>query len=201
MERSQDLRDHVGTTIRLHDDGRVPTDNPFAGRVGARPEIFTYGNRNAQGIAVHAGTGEIWQSDHGPLGGDRIDRILPGRNYGWPRVSFGDHYDGRRIPDPRPGDGTEPPLHYWNPGISPSGLAIYDGDAFPHWRGDFFVGSLTRRYLNRLRFDRTTVVEQERLLEDRGERIRTIVTGPDGFLYLLIDAPNAPMLRLEPAVE
>src|SRR5688572_11032822 len=110
-------------------------------------------------MAVHAGTGEIWQSDHGPFGGDRIDRILPGRNYGWPLVSFGDHYDGRRIPDPRPGDGTELPLYHWNPGISPSGLAIYDGDAFPYWRGDLFVGSLARRYLLRLRFDGRTVVE------------------------------------------
>jgi glucose/arabinose dehydrogenase len=201
MERSQDLRDHVGTTIRLHEDGRVPIDNPFVGRAGARPEIFTYGNRNAQGLAVHPATGDIWQIDHGPFGGDRIDRILPGRNYGWPRVSFGDHYDGRRIPDPRPGDGTEPPIHHWNPGISPSGLTIYDGHAFPHWKGDLFVGSLKRRCLNRLRFDGTTVVEQEQLLQDRNERIRTVVTGADGFLYLLVDAPNAPMLRLEPAVD
>jgi glucose/arabinose dehydrogenase len=200
MERSQDLRDHVGTTIRLHEDGRVPIDNPFVGRAGARPGIFTYGNRNAQGLAIHPATGDIWQSDHGPFGGDRIDRILSGRNYGWPRVSFGDHYDGRTIPDPRPGDGTEPPIHHWNPGISPSGLAIYDGDVFPHWRGDLFVGSLTRRHLRRLRFDGTTV-EEEELLQDRGERIRTVVTGADGLLYLLIDSSKASMLRLEAAVD
>jgi aldose sugar dehydrogenase len=196
MERAQDLRDHVGTTLRVYDDGRVPADNPFVGRAGARDEIYTYGHRNSQGMAVHPATGEIWQLDHGARGGDEINRIMAGRNYGWPEVSFGDHYDGRRIPDPRQGDGTEPPLHHWTPGVSPSGFTIYTGGAFPDWHGDFFSGSLVARELIRVRTDGTEVVEEDRLLTELGHRIRDVVTGPDGFLYLLIDSPRAPLLRV-----
>lgn len=197
-ERAQDLGDHAGTTIRLHDDGRVPDDNPFVGRTDARDEIYAYGHRNPIGLIVHPGTGEIWQSDNGPSGGDRINRIVPGGNYGWPAVSFGNHYDGRRIPDPAPGDGTEMPAHFWNPSISPSGMTLYIGDAFPQWSGDLFLGSLQTRHLNRLRLEGTAIVAEERLLAERGERIRAVVTGPDGLLYLLVDAPDAPILRLEP---
>jgi aldose sugar dehydrogenase len=197
-ERAQDLRDHAGTTLRLHDDGRVPRDNPLVGRPDARDEIFTYGNRNAQGMAVHPRTGEIWQNEHGPRGGDEINIIRAGRNYGWPEFSFGNHYDGRPIPDP-PGAGTELPLLHWTPAIAPSGMDFYTGDVFPQWRGDVFNGSLVERHLHRLRVDGTEVVEQDRLLEDRGERIRVVRAGPDGLLYLLVDATSAPLLRLEPA--
>jgi aldose sugar dehydrogenase len=199
MERAQNLQDHAGTTIRLHDDGRVPQDNPFVGRADARDEIFTYGNRNAQGMAVHPETGEIWQNEHGPRGGDEINRILPGRNYGWPNYRFGNHYDGRPIPDSTPDAGIEMPLLDWTPAIAPSGMSVYTGDVFPQWRGDIFNGSLVERHLNRVRFDGTTPVEQERLLEERGERIRAVSTGPDGLIYLLVDAPGAPLLRIEPA--
>jgi len=199
MERAQDPQDHAGTTLRLNDDGTVPQDNPFVGRADARDEIFTWGNRNAQGMVVHPETGDIWQNEHGPQGGDEINRILPGRNYGWPEYNFGDHYDGRSIPDPRPGIGMELPLHHWTPSIAPSGLTIYTGDAFPQWRGDVFSGALVERHLNRVRFDGDRVVEEERLLEERGERIRDVRTGPDGRIYLLVDAPSAPLLRLEPA--
>ncbi len=198
-QRAQNLRDHAGTTLRLHDDGRVPQDNPFVGRAQARDEIFTYGNRNAQGMVVHPETGEIWQNEHGPRGGDEINRIVAGRNYGWPEYNFGNHYDGRRIPDPGPDTGTELPILHWTPSIAPSGMAIYTGDAFPQWRGDIFVGALAGQHLQRIRFDGASVVEQERLLEGRGQRIRDVRTGPDGFLYLLVDARSAPMLRLEPA--
>jgi aldose sugar dehydrogenase len=198
-ERAQDLRDHAGTTLRLHDDGRVPRDNPLVGRPDARDEIFTYGNRNAQGMAVHPRTGEIWQNEHGPRGGDEINIIRAGRNYGWPEFSFGNHYDGRPIQDPQPDAGTELPLLHWTPAIAPSGMDFYTGDVFPQWRGDVFNGSLVERHLHRLRVDGTDVVEQDRLLEDRGERIRVVRAGPDGLLYLLVDATSAPLLRLEPA--
>jgi aldose sugar dehydrogenase len=198
-QRAQNPQDHAGTTLRLHDDGRVPQDNPFVGRAEARDEIFTYGNRNAQGMTVHPETGDIWQNEHGPRGGDEINRMLPGRNYGWPEYMFANHYDGRPIPDYEAGAGVELPLHDWTPAIAPSGMTIYTGDAFPQWRGDVFSGALAGQHLNRVRFDGTTVVEQERLLEDRGQRIRYVTTGPDGLIYLLVDASSAPMLRLEPA--
>jgi aldose sugar dehydrogenase len=196
--RAQDLSDHVGTTIRLHDDGRVPRDNPFAGRAGARDEIFTYGNRNAQGMAVHPGTGELWQSEHGPRGGDELNRMVAGANYGWPGASFGNHYDGRRIADPAPGDGFQPPVAHWTPAIAPAGMTIYDGDAFPHWRGDLFIAALAGQHLRRVRVEGGEVVEQERLL-DRGQRLRHVATGPDGLLYVLVDARRAPLLRIQPA--
>jgi aldose sugar dehydrogenase len=197
--RAQNPRDHAGTTIRLHDDGRVPGDNPFVGRDDARDEIYTYGNRNAQGMAVHPETGEVWQHEHGPAGGDEINRMVAGRNYGWPEVSFGNQYDGRPIPDPQPGRGFEMPLLHWTPSIAPSGMTIYTGDVFPQWRGDVFSGALVGQHLNRVRFEGDRPVEQERLLEGREQRIRDVRTGPDGLIYLLVDARRAPMLRLEPA--
>ena len=197
--RAQELRDHVGTTIRLRDDGSVPDDNPFVGRDGARPEIYSYGHRNSQGMIVHPVTGEIWQTDSGPAGGDEINLIRAGANYGWPTVSFGNHYDGRPIPDHAEGDGMEPPLHFWNPSISPSGLMIYTGTIFPDWQGDLFIGSLPARFLGRLHFDGSTPLEEERLLRDRGDRIRAVTMGPDGFIYLLTDAADGALLRLEPA--
>jgi aldose sugar dehydrogenase len=197
-ERAQELADHVGTTVRLHDDGRVPSDNPFVGRPDARSEIYTYGHRNGLGLAVHPETGEIWQSENGALGGDEVNRLRAGGNYGWPIASFGTHYDGRGIPDPRSGDGLEAPVHYWVPGISPSGLMIYAGDAFPEWRGDLFNGSLQARHLNRIEMEGERVATEERLLEGRGQRIRAVESGPDGLIYLLVDGPSAPLLRVEP---
>jgi aldose sugar dehydrogenase len=195
--RAQDLDDHAGTTIRLHDDGRVPADNPFAGRADARPEIFTYGNRNAQGIVVHPETGEVWLNEHGPRGGDEINRVVAGANYGWPEVSFGSEYNGRPIPDPTPGRGFEMPVLHWTPSIAPSGMAVYTGDVFPQWRGDFFIGALAGQHLRRVRLDGTRVVEQEELA--RGQRLRMVRVGPDGLIYLLVDASRGAMLRIEPA--
>jgi aldose sugar dehydrogenase len=199
MNRAQNLRDHAGTTIRLHDDGRVPADNPFVGRADARDEIFTYGNRNSQGMAVHPETGEIWQNEHGPRGGDEINLMVAGGNYGWPERRFGSHYDGRPIPDPEPGTGFVMPLLHWTPALAPSGMAFYTGDVFPQWRGDVFNGGLAAEHLRRVRFDGQNVVEQERLLEDRGQRIRDVRVGPDGLVYILVDAASAPLLRIEPA--
>jgi aldose sugar dehydrogenase len=196
--RAQDLSDHVGTTIRLHDDGRVPADNPFVGRSGAQPEIFTYGNRNAQGMAVHPGTGEVWQNEHGPRGGDEINRMLPGRNYGWPEYNYGNHYDGRPIPDHVPGAGMELPLLHWTPSIAPSGMMFYTGDRFPNWRGSVFTGALAGRHLRRVVFDGDRPVHQEQLLRDFGQRIRDVRQGPDGYIYVLTDSPDAVLARLEP---
>lgn len=196
--RAQNRGDHVGTTIRLHDDGRAPADNPLVGDPRARPEIFTWGHRNAQGMVVHPETGEIWQNEHGPRGGDEINLIRAGRNYGWPLATGGEEYRGGTIAEREHGGDLEPPLLQWTPSIAPSGMTIYTGDAFPQWRGDVFVGALAGEHLRRVRFEGTRPVEQESLLEDRGQRIRVVATGPDGYIYLLVDASRAPLLRLEP---
>lgn len=197
-DRAQDLSDHAGTVVRLHDDGSVPEDNPVLAGDVARREIFTFGHRNALGLLIHPETGEIWLSENAAAGGDEINLLIPGMNYGWPVAGFGRHYDGRSITPPRPGDGTQPPVHYWVPGVSPSGLALYDGAAFPDWRGDLFSGSLQARHLTRLRFEVAGIVEQERLLADRGDRIRDVAISPDGLIYLLVDAPAGALLRIEP---
>jgi aldose sugar dehydrogenase len=199
MEPAQDLSNHIGNTIRLHDDGRVPADNPFVGRAGVRPEIWTYGNRNSQGMALHPGTGQVWQNEHGPRGGDEINRMEAGGNYGWPRARFADHYDGSPIPDYRAGDGFVAPLLDWTPAIAPSGMAFYTGDRFPNWRHNVFNGALTGQHIRRVVLDGTEVVHQESLLTGYGQRIRDVRDGPDGYLYFLTDSPNGVLARLEPA--
>jgi aldose sugar dehydrogenase len=166
-------------------------------RDDARPEIFTFGNRNAQGMALHPGTGEVWQNEHGPRGGDEINRMEPGADYGWPRVNYGTHYDGRPIPDPQPGQGTTLPLLYWVPSIAPSGMAFYTGDHFPNWRGNVFNGALVGRHIRRVVLDGNEVVHQEELLADYGERIRDVRDGPDGFIYFITDSPDGVLARLE----
>ncbi|HEX2166891.1 MAG TPA: PQQ-dependent sugar dehydrogenase [Longimicrobiales bacterium] len=199
MQAAQDLTNHQGTVLRLHDDGRVPEDNPFVGRSDALPEIYTYGNRSPQGLTVHPATGELWESEHGPRGGDEINLIRPGANYGWPVITYGINYNGRPISDIQEKEGMEQPLHNWVPSIATSGIAIYDGDRFPNWRGDVFVGGLAGQHLARVRFDSDrNVIETEKLLEGIG-RVRDVRTGPDGSIYLLIDAPDAPLVRLDPA--
>jgi glucose/arabinose dehydrogenase len=198
MERAQDPGDHAGKTLRLTTEGGVPRDNPFIRRMDALPELFTLGNRNAQGMAVHPETGEIWQHEHGPRGGDEVNIIEAGVNYGWPEVTYGRAYSGGTI-----GPGTheprfrEPVLH-WTPSIAPSGMAFYTGSAFPAWEGDLFVGALAGRHLRRVELDGERVVRQEELLSGTLGRIRDVEVGPDGFLYLLTDADNGGVYRLEP---
>jgi len=199
MERAQDRSDHAGTIVRLHDDGRVPADNPFVGDPSVRDEIFSYGHRNVQGMVRDPFTGEVWLSEHGPRGGDELNRLVQGGNYGWPEFSHGDHYDGRSIPAPGPGQGIELPIHHWSPAIAPAGMTLYTGDLFPAWRGDIFLTALTGQHLRRIRIDQERVTLEETLLAERGERYRDVRTGPDGALYLLIDAPNAGLLVLRPA--
>jgi glucose/arabinose dehydrogenase len=198
-DSAQDRGTHMGTVIRLTDDGRVPPDNPFVKEPGARPEIYSYGHRNPQGMTLHPRTGALWLHEHGPRGGDEINLPKPGLNYGWPKVTFGREYFGPTIGPEPPQPGFESPIHHWTPSIAPSGMAFYDGDKFPRWRGDLFVGALTHRHLQRLRLDGEKVVEQEPLLSDLKWRIRDVRSGPDGYLYVLPDDGDAKLIRLVPA--
>lgn len=199
MDRAQDLGDLAGKVVRLHDDGRIPDDNPFRDTPGARPEIFSYGHRNPQGMAVHPVTGEVWTHEHGPRGGDEINVVQPGVNFGWPVVTLGIDYTGFTIGDGlRHLPGMADPLHHWVPSIAPSGMAFYTGDRFSRWQGDLFVGALVQRHLARLRLVGEVVVEEERLLEGLGRRIRDVRVGPDGALWLLTDHDPGQVLRLEP---
>ena len=199
MPRAQQMNDHAGSTIRLHDDGRVPANNPFVDTPGARPELYTIGNRNAQGMALHPVTREVWQHEHGPRGGDEINIIRPGLNYGWPVISHGIDYSGREIGEGiREKEGMEQPLYNWSPSIAPSGMAFYNGDAFPQWQGNLFVGALAHRHVARLVLKDGKVVHEEQLLRRLGKRIRDVRQGPDGKLWLLTDERNGEMLRLSP---
>ncbi|MGY1457205.1 PQQ-dependent sugar dehydrogenase [Luteimonas sp. A534] len=195
------LLDHLqGKVVRLRPDGGIPDDNPFAGQPGARPEIWSYGHRNIQGMALHPVTRALWIHEHGPMGGDEINVPLPGRNYGWPLATHGLDYSGQPVDGAigATAEGTEPPLHYWQVSPAISGMAFYSGDAFPQWQGNLFVGALAGQALIRLELDGDRVVHEERLLQGR-HRIRDVRTGPDGFIYLLTDGTDGKLLRLEPA--
>ena len=194
---SQDLSKHYGVVVRLHDDGRIPSDNPFVGRAGALADIYSYGHRNPQGLAFHPETGDLWLNEHGPQGGDEVNLVLPGRNYGWPVVGHGVNYgSGSPIHVGTHREGMEPPVHYWVPSIATSGLLIYTGDRFPEWWGSMFVGGLAGRQLARLTLDGRTVTGEETLLRGEG-RVRDVRQGPDGLIYLVFDQPGM-VARLEP---
>lgn len=200
MERAQKPDDHAGSVIRLHDDGRVPTDNPFVGKAGWKPEKYTLGHRNQQGAALNPQTGMLWTHEHGPQGGDEVNVIRAGANYGWPVITYGVNYvTGTRIGEGTAKPGMAQPLHYWVPSIAPSGMAFYSGDKFPRWRGDLFVGALKDQMLVRLKLDGEKVVREERLLKGRLGRIRDVRAGPDGCVYLLTDEADGVLVRLEPA--
>lgn len=200
MERAQKSGDHAGSVIRLHDDGRIPSDNPFVGKAGWKAEKYDLGHRNQQGAALHPQTGELWTHEHGPQGGDEINVIRPGVNYGWPVITFGVNYViGTKIGEGTHKPGMAQPLHYWVPSIAPSGMAFYTGDKFPNWRGDLFIGALKDQMLVRLRLDGEKVVSEERMLQNTLGRIRDVRQGPDGFIYLLTDEDNGGLFRLEPA--
>jgi len=200
QQRAQQSDDHAGSVIRLHDDGRAPQDNPFVGKPGWKPEKYTLGNRNMQGAALHPKTGMLWTHEHGPQGGDEINVIRAGVNYGWPIITYGVQYvTGTRIGEGTHKPGMAQPLHYWVPSIAPSGMAFYMGDKFPAWRGDLFVGALRDQMLVRLKLDGEKVVGEERMLKNTLGRIRDVRIGPDGYLYLLTDESNGVLARLEPA--
>lgn len=197
--RAQDIGDHAGSVIRINDDGSVPADNPFATTPEARPEIYTYGNRNVQGIALDAVSGRVWAHEHGPQGGDEVNVLVAGRNYGWPVITYGRNYvTGTKIGEGTHKQGMEQPRHYWTPSIAPSGMTLYTGDKFPAWRGNLFVGALKYRLLVRLEERDQNIVHEERMLEDVLGRIRDVRTGPDGYIYLLTDQDDGVLARLEP---
>jgi len=200
QDRAQKSDDHAGSVIRLHDDGRVPKDNPFVGRSGWKPEKYTLGNRNMQGAALHPQSGLLWTHEHGPQGGDEVNVIRAGANYGWPVITYGANYGtGTRIGEGTHKTGLAQPIHYWVPSIAPSGMAFYTGDRFPAWRGDLFVGALRDQLLVRLKLDGEKVVKEERMLRNALGRIRDVRNGPDGFVYLLTDESPGVLARLEPA--
>jgi aldose sugar dehydrogenase len=198
---AQDLSNHHGTIVRLHDDGRVPADNPFVNQAGARPEIWSYGHRNVQGIAIDPETGDVWANEHGPQGGDELNRIQRGLNYGWPVIGFGVNYNtGLAIHSGTHRKGMEQPVHLWVPSIGISGMMIYTGDKFPQWQGNLFVGGMAGQQLARLTLKGQRVVNEETLLPQMG-RIRDVRQGPDGFIYLVTDDRDGkptPVYRLEP---
>ncbi len=201
---AQDLSNHHGVTVRLHEDGRVPADNPFVGQAGALPEIWSYGHRNPQGLAVHPETGDVWLDEHGPQGGDELNLVQPGLNYGWPVIGYGVNYrSGSAIHAGTHREDIEPPTHFWIPSIATSGLMIYTGDRFPAWTGSFFVGGMAGQQLARLTpsVDRPRRIEQEETLTYGIGRVRDVRQGPDGYIYLAIEdregAPTA-VVRLEP---
>ncbi len=195
---AQKLDNHHGKVVRIQPDGGMPADNPLRGRPGALPEIWSWGHRNPQG-ATWGPDGRLWVHEHGPQGGDEINRPEPGRNYGWPAVTHGENYGGGKIGEGTAKPGMEPPLHYWVPSIAPSGMAFLTSERYgPDWRDSLFVGSLKFGRLHRLELQDGKVVREERLLEDLGERIRDVRQGPDGWLYLLTDSPDGRLLRLRP---
>jgi glucose/arabinose dehydrogenase len=196
MSYAQDLSRHWGKVVRINQDGSTPDDNPFVGRDMARPEIWSYGHRNPQAAAIHPTTGELWIIDHGPRGGDEVNIVRKGLNYGWPVISYGVHYSGEKIPHERPG--MEQPLYYWDPSIAPSGMTFYTSDRVPQWRGNIFVGALAGRHLARLVMDGERVNAEEQLITDLGERIRDVRQGPDGALYVATDNPQGRILRIMP---
>jgi glucose/arabinose dehydrogenase len=205
--KAQDLRHHVGKTLRIRDDGSIPADNPFVGNANAKPEIFTYGHRNGYGLSFHPDTGELWQAEIGPMGGDEVNILIDGHNYGWPLVSTGRNYTGTLVSDqPWSRPGMDNPRIHWVPSISPSSILFYTGDRFPDWQGNLFVGALTTRRLERIAFGQPSQAEPRRgLLTEMNVRIRDVAESPDGYIYVATErstgGPDADgtVLRLEPA--
>jgi len=197
-ERAQDLSVGFGKVVRINPDGSIPKDNPFVGRADHRPEIWSYGHRNVQSAALHPDTGQLWTVEHGARGGDELNHPEAGKNYGWPVITYGIDYSGAKIGEGTAKPGMEQPVYYWDPVIAPSGMAFYTGSVFPNWRGNVFIGSLTPGLLVRLELKDGAVVKEERYLGELNERIRDVVQGPDGYLYLLTDESAGKILRVEP---
>jgi aldose sugar dehydrogenase len=200
-DKAQDVSSGLGKIVRLNPDGTVPRDNPFVGRAGVRPEIWSYGHRNVQAAAVHPDTGQLWTVEHGAQGGDELNHPEAAKNYGWPVITYGVDYGGASIGEGTAKPGMEQPVYYWDPVIAPSGMAFYTGEAFPGWKGSILIGSLNPGLLVRLTLHDDKVVHEERYLGDLRERIREMQQGPDGLLYLLTDNSNGRILRLSPAVQ
>ena len=199
-EQAQDLASHLGKIIRIAPDGKVPSDNPFVGVAGARPEIYALGFRNPEGLAVEPATGLIWELENGAKGGDELNLVKPGANYGWPAISYGRNYDDSPIGTGTARDRMEQPIYYWDPSIAPSGFTFYNSDKFPYWKGNIFLGALKGRRISRLVLENGRIIQEEQMLGELGSRIRTVTQGPDGALYILTDADNAMLVRVIPAI-
>ena len=207
--KAQDLDNHIGKTLRIRDDGGVPDDNPFVGRDDALPEIFTYGHRNGYGLSFHPETGELWQAEIGPMGGDEVNILIAGHNYGWPLVSTGRNYTGSLVSEePWARPGMDNPRIHWVPAISPSSILFYTGDKFPQWQGNLFVGALTTRQLQRIAFNQPSQAEPRRaILSELNVRVRDVAQSPDGYIYVATESSfggpttDGMVLRLEPATE
>jgi glucose/arabinose dehydrogenase len=197
---AQTFDNDLGKIIRITSDGAAPPDNPFVSKPGARPEIWSYGHRNPQGLAINPADGKLWEQEHGAKGGDEINLIVAGRNYGWPLVSHGVNYDGSPVGTGKATmAGVDDPLWDWTPSIAPSGMAFYTGDLFPAWKGNLFNGALKFQLLSRLEIKDGKVIKEERMLQGLNERIRDVRQGPDGALYLLTDNSAGRILRVAPA--
>ena len=195
--QAQDPGSHLGKIVRINADGSVPSDNPLVGQQGARPEIWSLGHRNVQGAALHPETGELWAIEHGARGGDEVNIVRAGRNYGWPTIAYGIEYRGGEIGEGLTArEGMEQPVYYWDPVIAPGGAAFYEGDMFPGWRGDLLVSGLAGRHLARLVLDGERVVGEERLLTDVGERIRDVAVASDGAVWVVTDEDDGKLIRL-----
>jgi glucose/arabinose dehydrogenase len=198
--QAQDLDSHLGKIVRINPDGSVPKDNPFLGREGALPEIWSYGHRNVQAAAIAPHSGVLWEIEHGPRGGDELNIVEPGANYGWPVATLGINYDGSPVGEGRKqAEGMVDSIYSWTPVIAPSGMIFYQGDAFPDWKGDLFVGGLASTALVRLELEGDEVVGEERLLESLGLRIRDVAEASDGAIHVVTDEGNGEVLRIEPA--
>lgn len=201
-EQAQELSSHLGKVIRVNEDGSVPDDNPFVGKADALPEIWSYGHRNIQAAAINPATGALWEIEHGPRGGDEINIAEAGRNYGWPVVSYGVNYDGSPVGTGQSqAEGMVDPIYQWTPVIAPSGMIFYNGDLFPDWKGNLFVGGLAATALVRLELDGDKVVHEERLLQDLGMRVRDVAQGPDGAIYILTDEADGAILRVRTSAD
>ena len=198
-DQAQNPANHLGKIIRIKPEGGAADDNPFLGKEGMRPEIWSLGHRNVQGAALNPATGELWTAEHGARGGDEINIPRKGRNYGWPVITYGVDYSGAKIGEGTAKSGMEQPVYYWDPSIAPSGMAFYTGDKFPAWRGNVLVGALSGRLVSRLEIDDGKVTGEERMLQNLGERIRDVRQGPDGLVYLLTDSAQGRILRMRPA--
>jgi aldose sugar dehydrogenase len=197
-DHGQRLDSHLASIVRLNDDGSVPKDNPFVGEPNAKPEIFSYGHRNIQGLTVDYSTGNVWASEHGPLGGDELNLVRPGANHGWPLATYGaDYRSGERFTPDRTREGMASPKAVWTPAVAPSGLEVYTGDAFPDWRGNLFSGGLVARDLRRIVLDGENVAAQESI--PLAERVRAVKQGPDGLLYVITDSKQGELIRIEPS--
>jgi aldose sugar dehydrogenase len=198
---AQNLQHHGGSVVRINPDGSFPFDNPFLNSRNVLPEIFSYGHRNPQGIAMDSETGNVWLHEHGPKGGDEVNILKAGANYGWPLVTYGKNYNGTLISTETGRPGIEGPIIYWVPSIAPSGMAFYYGDKFPEWQGNIFVGALVGQHLRRLVMKGESIIHQEVLLHKEIGRIRDVRTGPDGYLYILTDSKNGAFYRLSPVIK